>query len=147
MGIESPNKNYGLQYVFNNVYSQGAAPLADGLAIRFTTESPENYVGPLEIDHNYLPNRFYLSSVYPNPFNPKTNFSLVMPNNSQVSIRIFDILGRQVHKLHHEYCLWDVIILLGMVRIPRGNALSSGTYFVLVKSNNHSEIQKLLMLK
>ena len=147
VGIESPNKNYGLQYVFNNVYSQGAAPLADGLAIRFTTESPENYVGPLEIDHNYLPNRFYLSSAYPNPFNPKTNFSLVMPNTSQVSIRIFDILGRQVHKLHQGILVKGRHNFTWNGKNSSGNALSSGTYFVLVKSNNHSEIQKLLMLK
>ena len=58
VGIESPNKNYGLQYVFNNVYSPGAAPLSDGLAIRFTTESPDNYVGPLDVDDNYILDRF-----------------------------------------------------------------------------------------
>ena len=103
------------QYVFNNVYSQGAAPLADGLAIRFTTESPENYEAFRNRSY-YLPNRFYLSSAYPNPFNPKTNFSLVMPLFSQLSIRIFDIPEDKCINFIKEYWLRDVITLLGMVR-------------------------------
>ena len=147
VGIESPNKNYGLQYVFNNVYSPGAAPLSDGLAIRFTTESPDNYVGPLNVDDNYILDRFYLSKAYPNPFNPKTKFDLFIPYTSPVSISIIDILGRQVLKLyqgilvegHHNFT-WNG-------KNSKGIGLSSGTYFVLVRTDEHSEIQKLLMLK
>ncbi len=49
VGIESPEKNYGLQYVFNNVYALGAAPLANERVIRFSTQAPDNYVAPLAV--------------------------------------------------------------------------------------------------
>ena len=52
VGIEAPEKNYGLQYVFNTVYSAGAAPLENERAIRFTTEAPSNYIAALDIDHD-----------------------------------------------------------------------------------------------
>ena len=60
---------------------------------------------------------------------------------------IIDILGRQVLKLHqgilvegHHNFTWNG-------KNSKGIGLSSGTYFVLVKTDEHSEIQKLLMLK
>ena len=58
VGIEAPEKNYGLQYVFNNVYAPGAAPLANERAIRFTTESPSNYVESLAIEDNIILSEF-----------------------------------------------------------------------------------------
>ena len=147
VGIEAPDKNYGLQYVFNNVYSAGAAPLADGLAIRFTTESPNNYVAPLNVDENIVVDEFQLGNAYPNPFNPETSFNLVIPNSSQVSIRVFDILGKQVSTIHqgvlvkgHHRFTWNG-------KNNQGISLSSGTYFVMAKNDKNVKIQKLLMLK
>ena len=147
VGIESPNKNYGLQYVFNNVYSPGAAPLIDGLAIRFTTKPPDNYVGPLKIDDNYTPDRFHLGNAYPNPFNPKTNFRLAIPSTNHVSISIIDILGREVNNLYQGVLVRGNHGFTWNGKNSKGKSLSSGTYFILVKTKKHSEIQKLLMLK
>ncbi|MBL7977246.1 MAG: T9SS type A sorting domain-containing protein [Bacteroidetes Order II. Incertae sedis bacterium] len=41
-----------------------------------------------------------LSEVYPNPFNPSTNFTLAVGQTQNVQIRVFDLLGRQVALLH-----------------------------------------------
>ncbi len=40
IGIESEDQNDGVQYLFNGILAQGAAPLSDGLAIKFTTNTP-----------------------------------------------------------------------------------------------------------
>ena len=147
VGIEAPNKNYGLQYVFNNVYSAGAAPLEDGLAIRFTTESPDNYVAPLNVDENIIVDEFELGNAYPNPFNPETNFNLLIPHSSQVSIRIFDILGKQVSTIHQGALVKGYHKFAWNGKNNQGVTLSSGTYFVMVKNDKNIKIKKLLMLK
>ena len=147
VGIESPNKDYGLQYVFNNVYAPGAATLEDGRSIRFTTESPDNYVGPLNVDEKITVDQFRLGNPYPNPFNPVTNFDLIVGKTGDATITIIDILGRQVADIHqgvlvkgHYNFSWDGKNNLGM-------ALGSGAYFTVVKIDKKIEIQKLLMLK
>ena len=147
VGIEAPDKNYGLQYVFNNVYTDGAAPLENERAIRFTTEAPSNYISALDVDNDITPEQFYIGPAYPNPFNPITNIDLTIPMSDEVSISIFDILGKEVSILHngtlvsgHYRFTWN-----GVNRY--GHSLSSGTYFVMVRYRKNIEIRKLLLLK
>jgi len=147
VGIESPSKNYGLQYVFNNVYAPGAAPLEDERVIRFTTESPNNYVAPLSVDETLNPNDFVLGSAYPNPFNPVTHFDVKVPAKEYVSISVMDILGRKVATLQngqmapgHYQISWN-----GTNRF--GKMVASGTYFAVMKFGEKTQVQKLLFLK
>lgn len=42
MGIENPAQTYGIQYVYNSTYDPNAAPVVDGLAVKFTTEPPDS---------------------------------------------------------------------------------------------------------
>ena len=147
IGIESPNKDQGIQYVFNNVYSDGASILENELAIRFTTESPANYVAPLEINSDIIPNTFLVKPVYPNPFNPVTNIDFMVPFTQKVSINIYDILGRNLINLHNG------ILVSGQYKFPwngqdkRGNEMSTGTYFLVVENGESKHVQKMLLLK
>ena len=147
VGIESPEKDYGLQYVFNNVYTPGAAQLSNERAIRFTVEAPENYVAPLSLESKTHPSEFSISQAYPNPFNPKTNFDLIVPKREKVKIFIMDILGREVVTLKNSS------INPGRYRISWdgsdkfGKLVSSGTYFVIADFGEITEIQKILFLK
>ena len=147
VGIESPTKNYGLQYVFNNVYAPGAAPLANDRAIRFTTEAPNNYVGPLNVDSELNPNEFSLSPAYPNPFNPLTHLDLKIPTTESVKISIVDILGREIAELYSGVLVqgnykfsWNGTNHLGL-------SVASGTYFAVAGFEKNTQIQKLLLLK
>ncbi len=147
IGIESPNKDQGIQYVFNNVYSDGAAVLENELAIRFTTESPANYVAPLDVEPELSPNTFLLEPAYPNPFNPVTNFNFMIPFTEKVSLNIYDILGRNLINLHNG------ILVSGQYRFSwdgqdkRGHVMSTGTYFLVVEYGESKHVQKLLLLK
>ena len=59
VGIQSPRNNDGLSIIFNNNYSDGAAELVNGRAIRFTTDAPDSYISPLGVDDDkQLPNDF-----------------------------------------------------------------------------------------
>ncbi len=88
------------------------------------------------------PSRFQLYQNYPNPFNPSTLISFDLPSTSNVSLRIFDVLGRKVATLvsgelpagHHSYD-W----------IPAG--LASGVYYYQLISRGQVETKKLMLLK
>ena len=147
VGIEAPEKNYGLQYVFNNVYAPGAAPLDDERVIRFTTEAPSNYVQSLESEEDVIPNAFVLSPAYPNPFNPKTHIDITIPITDRVTINIYDIMGREILNLHEGILVNGNYQFSWSGKNFQGKTMASGAYFVMAKYRDNTEIQKLLFLK
>ncbi len=75
----------------------------------------------VEIDQ---PNVFYLGQNYPNPFNPSTNIKFSVPADGNVSLKIYDILGKEVNTLVDEFKqagTFDVTF--------DGSNLSSGVYY------------------
>ena len=145
VGIESPDKNDGLQVLFNNTYALGAAALDSGRVIRFTTEAPHNYVPSLAVEKNdLLPAGFQLNPVYPNPFNPLVTIPFTIPAETMhaTSLRIYDITGRLVETLI------DGHIKPGYHEITwNANQHSSGMYFVEMHSGSIRESRKMLLLK
>ncbi len=147
VGIESLDQNEGLQYLFNNIYAPGATPLVDGLVIRFTTEEPAHYVAPLEVDDVFQADRFTLLPAYPNPFNPRTQISFVLPQNDLINITIYDLLGRNIIILANELFTAGRHTISWNGNNSAGVPVSSGTYFVLAKTADNKQVNKLLLLK
>jgi len=90
-----------------------------------------------------MPIHFYVDQNYPNPFNPTTKISFGLANKSNVDLRIYDMLGREVAVLiNHK--------LLGAgtynADFNAGN-LASGSYIYTLKTNNHIISKKMLLLK
>ena len=85
----------------------------------------------IEMNPRSLPSDFGINSVYPNPFNPVTTISFDIVETSQVSIKVFDLLGNQIVQLVNE-------IKDGGSHTVNWNAseLSSGLYFVKMEANN-----------
>ena len=147
VGIEAPEKNYGLQYVFNNVYAPGAAPLQNERIIRFTTDSPENYVAPLSTQEDFIPDGFNLESPYPNPFNPTTTLQLSMSKTESGQISILDILGREISVIHVGTLVPGTYTFSWNGKNKFGNLVGSGTYFVVAKYGIKSQFRKILLIK
>ncbi|MCX6152449.1 MAG: T9SS type A sorting domain-containing protein [Ignavibacteriales bacterium] len=110
-----------------------------GLVQYFFTNSPELPIckGPLP-----LPEYFYLSQNYPNPFNPVTTIKYSLPIQKQVSIKVFDVLGREVKTLIDDLKLpgnYEVIF--------NATGLSSGIYFYRIDAGEFSKTKKMLVLK
>jgi hypothetical protein len=92
--------------------------------------------------NNNLPGNFILSQNYPNPFNPTTIINYSIPKSGLVTIKIYDILGREVRTLVNEEKT------AGNYSVQfTGNNLSSGIYFYRMQSGNFSQTKKLILLK
>ena len=121
IGIESPDKNQGVEYLFNYGYHPGASILSDGLAIKFLVTDEV-----LDNDKTMIPSLFRIDEVYPNPFNPSVNIDFSLDIASNIKLSIIDINGRLVDDLYsgilpsgnHSFA-WD-----------SGGSLASGVYLI-----------------
>lgn len=78
----------------------------------------------------------------PNPFNPKTIIKYYIQNTSFVSIKIYDILGKEIQSLVNK------IQNSGIHEISfDGSNLSSGIYYYSIISNNYKDTKKMLLIK
>jgi len=93
-------------------------------------------------DDNDLPQEFELFQNYLNPFNPTTTIKYSLPNSDIVSLKVFDILGREVAILLDEYKT------AGTHTVEfNASQLASGVYFYQLQSKNFVETKKMLLMK
>jgi beta-xylosidase len=91
---------------------------------------------------NELPNTFSLGQNYPNPFNPSTKIEYSVPRNCRISIKVYDLMGREVARLY------DGVRKAGNYMVSfDGGGLSSGVYFYQIKSDEFMETKKFVLLK
>lgn len=89
-----------------------------------------------------IPTVFAMEQNYPNPFNPVTSIPISIPKAGLVSMKVFDILGREVATLVNEKR--DA----GFYTVQfDGAKLSSGVYFVRLESEGKTALKKLTLLK
>jgi hypothetical protein len=96
----------------------------------------------VEKNNNDLAEDYYLLQNYPNPFNPTTKISFSIPNSSHVSLKVYDILGREVAVLA------DKIFSEGRYEFEfNAINLPSGTYIYRLRTENKTIMKKMLLLK
>jgi hypothetical protein len=85
---------------------------------------------------------YELSQNYPNPFNPTTTITYSIPQNSFVTLKVYDVLGSEVAELVNG------TVEAGIHKI-NFNAfnLNSGVYFYTIKAGNFNETKKLMLMK
>ena len=92
--------------------------------------------------HSQIPQSFHLFQNYPNPFNPSTTIKYDLPNEGFVSLKIYNILGKEVKTLVSEN------ESAGTYNISfNASDLPSGIYFYRLSSGNFAQVKKLLLLK
>ena len=83
-----------------------------------------------------------MSQNYPNPFNPVTNIKFDIPKQGHVTLKIYDVLGKEVANLVNE------------VKVPgsyvinfNGNNLASGVYYYRIEAGSFVEVKKMILIK
>lgn len=98
-------------------------------------------------DNNYNLNCFQLYPNFPNPFNPTTNVTFVLPNSANASIKIYSILGKEIRTLLEEYISFGKHTIKWDGTDEAGNILPSGVYFIGMVSGSYHEIIKTILIK
>jgi hypothetical protein len=85
---------------------------------------------------------YALSQNYPNPFNPTTTIAYQIPNDGKVTIKIFDVTGREVTTLVDEFKS------SGQYSVKfDASRLSSGIYFYSIRSGDYNAVKKMSLIK
>ncbi|MEI7812296.1 MAG: T9SS type A sorting domain-containing protein [Ignavibacteria bacterium] len=85
---------------------------------------------------------FSLEQNYPNPFNPTTVISYSIPNSSNVTVKVYDVLGRLVATLV------NMAQEAGSYTVSfDGSRLSAGIYYYKIQSGSYTASQKMLLIK
>ena len=98
-------------------------------------------------DASLVPSDFWLHANYPNPFNPSTTISYDLPKRSQVTLGIYDLLGKQIKTLvnhsqdaGNKTTVWDGTDYLG-------RQVSAGVYLYQIQAGEFNQTRKMLLLK
>jgi aminopeptidase N len=132
--------------LFNNAQNQNFQfdVVGNPTSINF---DPGNWIlkdvlGITDIEILPIPVEYSLKQNYPNPFNPSTTIEYTIPQNGFVSLKVFNVLGKEVatlvngqnesgkHKVEFD-----------------ASSLNSGVYFYRIESGNFVETKKLVLLK
>jgi hypothetical protein len=89
-----------------------------------------------------MPSTYLLQQNYPNPFNPSTTISFSIPTSEFVTLKVYDILGREVTTLVSE----NLNAGYHSLKFDAGN-FSSGVYFYKLQAGKYSETKKMLLSK
>ena len=113
-------------------------------AQKFTFATPPPPIGINIISHN-IPQSFKLYQNYPNPFNPVTKIRFDIPNvgaTRRVALTVFDILGREIAALVNE------VLPPGSYGVSfDGSNLSSGIYYLSLRTESFSDAKKMILIK
>jgi hypothetical protein len=101
----------------------------------------------LSVDDIVTPEVFALHQNYPNPFNPTTTLRYDLPEDSQVKIMIYDLMGREVKSLvniqqnaGYKAVVWDATNNLGQ-------PVSAGMYLYRISAGDFYSVKKMVLLK
>ena len=89
-----------------------------------------------------VPQNYSLAQNYPNPFNPNTKISFEIPKDEFVTIKVYDILGKEVSVLVSKD------MKKGIYEIDfNGIRLSSGLYFYKMTAGDFTDVKKMILVK
>ncbi len=155
------NPTDGKTYYVNDVYNDSSYQIkftggsanfsmsipAYGTAVLIISDSVRKIVVPKitsvqQLAESTIPENYSLSQNYPNPFNPATVISYQLSANSIVSLKVFDIVGREVATLvndRQEAGTYQTLF--------NAQGLASGLYFYQLRAGSYTETKKMMLVK
>lgn len=93
-----------------------------------------------------LPFEYKLSQNYPNPFNPVTTINFSIPKQGNVTLKVYDVTGKEVRTLINEQRSAGNYTV-SFSATGGGSSLSSGVYFYRLESGDFKETRRMILLK
>jgi hypothetical protein len=129
-----------LQYGFSSFSSPNAGWCAgeDGVVYKWIGDSLLTSVKHM----NEIAQGFFLEQNYPNPFNPSTRIAFSVQRSGFTTLKVYDILGREVRTLVNE------TLQSGSHEVTfNAEGLSSGVYFYRLQAGEFAQTRRLLLLR
>ncbi len=132
----------GFIYAFGDNLNDLLSQVRSARALRLFKVTPPSHIVPIERNESALPLTTRLKENYPNPFNPATTIQYDLARPGHVTLMVYNILGQKVATLLDKY------ERAGSYYIRfNGQNMSSGVYFVVMKTANRLQTQKIMLLK
>ena len=91
---------------------------------------------------NIVPTEYSLAQNYPNPFNPNTTIQFAIPADNRISLKVYDLLGREVANLVNDFRS------AGTYSVDfNASNLASGMYIYKIQAGNFTDVKKLILQK
>ncbi len=136
--VDAEDANLGLY----GVYADNSSNAGDASGNFRTKVFFENGSNPLNNISNVIPKEYSLSQNYPNPFNPTTTIKYSLIKDGLVTVKIYDIAGREVAKLVNE------VKKAGNYQVLfNASTLASGVYFYRIQSNDFVMTKRMVLIK
>ena len=98
-------------------------------------------------DVHGLPEIFSFHQNYPNPFNPETRIRYDLPEETNVSILIYDLMGRQIRTLVNQQVSAGYHSVMWNATSDMGSPVSAGVYIYAIQAGNVRDVKKMILLK
>ena len=118
-----------------------------GYELKFVAGDPAYVESMLLEILSQIPSEFALGQNYPNPFNPITRLDYLLPRRSDVSIRVYNMLGQEIITLLRQEQPYGKYSVSWNGLDKYGKQVASGVYFTELKSRNVRRVTKMLLLK
>jgi hypothetical protein len=100
-----------------------------------------NLTGSDRVTNSNTPKEFKLYQNYPNPFNPSTTIKYDLPKSGNVSIKVYDLLGKEIYSMNE-------FKLAGSYNIKfDGSNHASGVYFYKIEASSFTDTKKMVLIK
>ena len=130
--------NMNLYSIYSNV-SFSMYGKVEGYCVRCVKDIA---VGVDDRNKSELPKEFFLLQNYPNPFNPQTKISYSVPKESFITLKVYDLLGREVATLVNEKKP------VGEYSVPwNADNVPSGIYFYKLSAGDFIQTKKMILMK
>ena len=128
--------NSGIKWIHFPTPTTGYAVGNSGMIMKYTgpTDAPD--------EPAYLPTHFALGQNYPNPFNPSTTISYALPADAHVTLKVYDVLGREVRTLVND----DSKVGTYETRFD-ASGLASGVYLYRLQAGGFVQSRELVLMK
>jgi FG-GAP-like repeat/Secretion system C-terminal sorting domain len=105
------------------------------------------YVSDLDEEKNSLPDRYEISAIYPNPFNPTLNVSIALPETGNLKVSVYNLMGQSVATLSNggQYTAGKHNFIFNANEVT---SHSSGVYFVHASvAGKLNQVKKVVLMK
>jgi tetratricopeptide (TPR) repeat protein len=129
VGVSAPDTLYYQSY--SNEFAGWRINITDSSGITSIKENPN------------MPQGYYISLAYPNPFNPQTNIKIIVNKHQHIVIKVFNIVGEQLQ------ILFDGNVSTNETHNFEfnGGNLASGIYLIRIEGAGFTESRKVILLK